>query len=69
MTELRTAILAAGAELGDFHQWLFEDGADAPEETSCFVEVLEKHLAPLLDPNFKARRIAILEAELAALRA
>lgn len=69
MTELRSAILAAGAELGDVHQWLFEDGADAPGEASCFVEVLERHLAPLLDPNYKARRIAMLEAEIAALNA
>lgn len=69
MSELRSAILAAGAELGDVHQWLFEDGADVPDEASCFVTVLEKHLAPLLDPNHKARRIAMLEAEIAALQA
>ena len=51
------------------HQWLFEDGADVPDEASCFVTVLEKHLAPLLDPHYKARRIAMLEAEIAALKA
>lgn len=69
MSELRSAILAAGAELGDAHQWLFEDGADIPDEASSFVTVLEKHLAPLLDPHYKARRIAMLEAEIAALKA
>jgi hypothetical protein len=68
MNAVRLAIMAAGAELGDVHQWMFEDGAGAPEENSCFVEVLEKHLQPLLDPNYKQRRIAVLEAELAMLR-
>jgi hypothetical protein len=65
---LRDAIMAAGEELGSAHQWLFEEGGDTPEPNGCFVSVLEKHLAPLLDPDVKKRRIAVLEAELAVLK-
>jgi len=66
-TELTKAILAAGAELGEVHDFLFE-GYDRPCETDSFVKVLEKHLEPLISPDYRATQIAILEAQLAALK-
>ena len=66
---LTAAIMAAGEELGRVHQWQLDDGESTPSEDGTFLQVLRKHLEPLLDPSHKQRRIAVLRAELKILEA
>ena len=63
MDVLMKAIMAAGKELGNEHEWMFDGGTDKPGMEDCFVRVLIKHVSPLISPEFKAARIAALRAE------
>ena len=65
MDALTTALLAAGEELGREHNWNFGEGdSDRPEPDDPFIEVVRKHLAPLMTGDWiEARRVG-LNAEL-----
>jgi hypothetical protein len=66
MDDLTKALIAAGEELAREHAWCF-DGYHGcpPEEDNTFVEVVRKHVAPIVDADcWRAARIAALKAEL-----
>lgn len=67
--KLKTAIIAAGTELAKDHCYTFDDelNNEPPRADGVFVEVMMKHLMPLVDPNWKETRIAQLRAEIETL--
>lgn len=65
---LTEAILSAGRELGEVHNWSFEDDGSMEPSFECpYTQVLLKHITPLMHPEFRLARIAALKAEIAAL--
>ena len=68
MDALRKAIIDAGTELGSEHGWCFdEDESATPSPDGYFVEILIRHITPLISGEYRDARIAALKAELAAL--
>ena len=63
---IRDAVIAAGRELSDDHDWGIDDG-DGRIEESIFFTVVHKHVMFAVSDDWKTARIDALRAEIAEL--
>jgi hypothetical protein len=68
MNGLMTAIMQAGKDLAENHDWCFDgEIGQPPDEDNPFVTVVYNHVIKVVGNDWKKERIKALKAELALL--